>query len=34
MNGEIIPSHTVVWAAGVRGAEIGDHLGVPVGRKS
>jgi NADH dehydrogenase len=31
-GGERIRAHTVVWAAGIRGAEIGAGLGVPLGR--
>jgi NADH dehydrogenase len=31
-NGDRIRARTVVWAAGIRGAEIGANLGVPLGR--
>jgi len=31
-NGDRIRARTVVWAAGIRGAEIGAGLGVPLGR--
>ncbi|MCU0492439.1 MAG: NAD(P)/FAD-dependent oxidoreductase [Chloroflexaceae bacterium] len=31
-DGDTIPTHTVIWAAGVRGAELVDRLGLPTGR--
>ena len=33
-TGEIIPAQTMVWAAGVRAAELGETLGAPLGRGS
>lgn len=31
-SGEVIPAQTMVWAAGVRAAELGETLGAPLGR--
>lgn len=31
-DGETIATHSLVWAAGVRGAEVGGHLGIPLAR--
>jgi NADH dehydrogenase len=33
-DGQTIPAHTLLWAAGVRGAEIGDRLGFPLQRSA
>lgn len=33
-SGEVIPTQTMVWAAGVRAAELGETLGAPLGRGS
>jgi NADH dehydrogenase len=32
VSGERLPAHTVVWAAGIRGAALAAKLGVPLGR--
>src|SRR5258706_7611675 len=32
-SGEVIPAHTVVWAAGVRATALNDRLGLPTGRQ-
>ena len=32
-SGEIIPAHTVIWAAGVRAAELSGRLGLPTARQ-
>ena len=32
-SGEVIPAHTVIWAAGVRAAPLNNHLGLPTGRQ-
>ena len=32
-SGEIIPAHTVIWAAGVRAAPLSAKLGLPAGRQ-
>ena len=32
-SGEVIPAHTVIWAAGVRAAPLAETLGVPGGRQ-
>lgn len=31
-SGEVLPAHTLVWAAGVRGNPVAEALGLPVGR--
>lgn len=32
-SGEIIPAHTLIWAAGVRAESLADHLGLPQKRQ-
>ncbi len=32
-SGEVIPAHTVIWAAGVRAAGLSARLGLPTGRQ-
>jgi NADH dehydrogenase len=32
-SGEVIPAHTVVWAAGVRATALNERLGLPTGRQ-
>ena len=32
-SGEVIPAHTVIWAAGVRATALNDRLGLPTGRQ-
>ena len=32
-SGEVIPAHTVVWAAGVRATPLNERLGLPTGRQ-
>jgi NADH dehydrogenase len=32
-SGEVIPAHTVIWAAGVRASPLNATLGLPVGRQ-
>ena len=32
-SGEVIPAHTVIWAAGVRATALNNRLGVPTGRQ-
>ncbi|HEV2669596.1 MAG TPA: NAD(P)/FAD-dependent oxidoreductase [Gemmatimonadales bacterium] len=32
-SGEVIPAHTVIWAAGVKAAPLSDGLGVPAARQ-
>jgi NADH:quinone reductase (non-electrogenic) len=32
-SGEVIPGHTVVWAAGVRATALNERLGLPTGRQ-
>lgn len=31
-SGEHLPTHTVVWTAGVRGEVVAEHMGLPLGR--
>ncbi len=32
-SGEVIPAHTVIWAAGVKAAPLSDRLGLPAARQ-
>jgi NADH dehydrogenase len=32
-SGEVIPAHTVIWAAGVRATPLNNRLGLPTGRQ-
>jgi NADH dehydrogenase len=32
-SGEVIPAHTLIWAAGVRATALNDTLGLPAGRQ-
>jgi NADH dehydrogenase len=32
-SGEVIPAHTVIWAAGVRATSLNSRLGLPAGRQ-
>lgn len=31
-SGEVIPAHTLIWAAGVQSAELAERLGIPMAR--
>jgi len=32
-SGEVIPAHTVIWAAGAQASRLASHLGLPTGRQ-